>query len=79
LNKSIVDGLERDLADKAEVIRLDVLSRLGRQAAAHYGVRGTPTVIVVDGQGQPVLTQLALVRPGPIKEQVDLLLAQVIE
>lgn len=64
------------MAGKAEVVRLDVTTRIGRQAAAKYGVRGTPTVIVVDGQGQPVLTQLALVRPGPLKEQINTLLAQ---
>lgn len=72
-----MDGLEQDLAGKAEVVRLDVTSQVGRRAAASYGVRGTPTLIVVDGQGQPVLVQLALVRPGPVKEQIDTLLAQV--
>lgn len=71
-----MDGLERDLTGKAEVVRLDVTTQVGQRAAAKYGVRGTPTVIVIDGQGQPILTQLALVRPGPIKEQIDLLLAQ---
>ena len=72
-----MDRLERDLADKAEVLRLDVTSQLGRQAAATYGVRGTPTLIVVDGQGQPVLTQLALVRPGAVKTQIDALHTQM--
>lgn len=75
LNKPIVDGLEQDLNGKATVLRLDITSRLGRQAAASYGVRGTPTLIVVDGQGQPVLTQVALVRPGPVKNQVEALIA----
>ena len=72
-----MDRLERDLADKAEVLRLDVTSQLGRQAAATYGVRGTPILIVVDGQGQPILIQLALVRPGPVKTQIDALLTQL--
>ncbi|MCB0191546.1 MAG: hypothetical protein KDJ65_06335 [Anaerolineae bacterium] len=76
MNKPIVDGLERDLADKAEVVRLDVTTQLGQWTAAKYGVRGTPTLIVVNGQGQPVLTQITLVRPVPIKEQIDMLLTQ---
>jgi hypothetical protein len=76
LNKPIVDGLERDLDGKATVLRLDVTSRLGRQAAASYGVRGTPTLIVVDGQGQPVLTQVALVRPGAVKRSIDTLISE---
>ena len=71
-----MDGLEHDLTGKAEVVRLDVMTQVGQRAAATYGVRGTPTLIVVDGQGQPILTQLALVRPKSIKEQIDTLLTQ---
>lgn len=70
-----MDGLERDLTGLAEVVRFDVMSQLGRQAAGQYGVRGTPTLIVVDGQGQPVLAQSSLVRPGPIKREIEALLA----
>ena len=71
-----MDGLERDLNGKAAMLRLDVTSRVGRQAATRYGVRGTPTLIVVDGQGQPVLTQVALVRPGTVKRSVDALVSE---
>ena len=71
-----MDGLERDLRGKAEVVRLDVTTLLGRQAAAQYGVRGTPTLMVINGQGQPVLTQVSLIRPGPIKNEVETLIAQ---
>lgn len=76
MNKPIVDGLERDLAGKAAVVRLDIMSSLGLQTAITYGVRGVPTLIVVDGQGEPVLTQISLIRPGAVKDQVDALLAQ---
>jgi hypothetical protein len=47
-----VDGLELDLAGQVDVIRLDILTGLGRSAAALYGVRAVPTLLVVDGQGQ---------------------------
>ena len=70
-----MDGLEQDLANKADVLRLDVFTPLGRRAAASYGVRGTPTLIVVNGRGEAVLTQVALVRPGSVKAQVEALLA----
>lgn len=71
-----MDGLERDLTGKAMVMRLDVTTPLGRRAAANYGVRGTPTLIVVDGEGEAVLTQVSLIRPGAVKSQVDELLAK---
>jgi thiol-disulfide isomerase/thioredoxin len=75
LAKPIVDGLERKLDGKATVIRLDVTSRLGRQAAARFGVRGVPTLLVVDGNGQIALTQVGLVRPGEVQTRVDELIS----
>ena len=67
--------MEAQLADKAQVIRIDVWSRLGRQVAARYGVRGMPTFVVVDREGQPVYGQYGIPFPGQIVEQVDTLLA----
>ena len=72
--KPIVNGLEKQLAGKAKVVRLDVMSSVGRAAAARYGVRGLPTLVLVDGEGQPVYSQAGIVRPGPVIEQVDTVL-----
>jgi thioredoxin-like negative regulator of GroEL len=74
--KPIVDGLERDLAGRAKVVRLDLLSSVGQQAAGHFGVRGLPTLLVVDGEGQVILTQVGLLRPGEVRSQIDLLAAK---
>jgi thioredoxin-related protein len=52
--KPIVDGIERDLEGQARVVRLGVMSSLGSQAARQYNVRGVPTLIIFDGEGQPV-------------------------
>jgi hypothetical protein len=72
-----VDGLERKLDGKASVIRLDVMSQVGRQAAARLGVRGVPTLLVVNGDGQVALTQVGIVRPGEVQAQIDeLILAE---
>lgn len=72
--KPIVDGLEKKLNGKAEVIRLNVFSRVGQQAARRYGVRGVPSLIVVDGSGQAVYGQAGIPRPGQVVDQVDLVL-----
>lgn len=72
--KPIVDRLERRLDSKASVIRLDVMSQVGRQAAAHYGVRGVPTLLVVNGDGQVSLTQVGIFRPSDVETQVDALI-----
>ena len=49
-----MDGLERDLADRAEVIRLDTTGPLGLQIARRYSVSGLPTLLVFDGDGNVI-------------------------
>jgi thioredoxin-related protein len=66
-----VDGLESKLADRARVIRLDVMSSVGRQAAARYGVRGVPMLVVVDDNGQAIYRQAGILRSQPIIDQVE--------
>ena len=48
---------------------------MGRQAAARYGVRGMPTLVVIDGSGQPVYGSYGIPVPSQVVEQVDTLLA----
>jgi thioredoxin-related protein len=52
--KPIVDGIEQDLGGRASVLRLNVMTEVGSQAARQYGVRGVPTLIVFDGSGNVV-------------------------
>ena len=73
--KPVVDGLEKKLDGKADVVRLDVLSGVGQQAARQYGVRGVPALVVVDGSGQAVFGQAGIPRPGQVIEQVETLIA----
>lgn len=49
-----MDGIERDLGDRAQVIRLSVVSKLGNEIAGRYGVRGVPTLLIFDGEGNLV-------------------------
>ena len=70
ISKPIVDGLERELADQADVIRIDILSEFGRNLAGLYGVRGTPTTLVVDGAGQVVFTHAGIPNAGQVREAV---------
>ena len=48
---------------------------MGRQAASQYGVRGVPTMIVVDGTGEAVYGSYGIPSPGKVINQVDTLLA----
>ena len=46
-----MDGLERDLEERAQVVRLNVMDDVGGQLAIRYMVRGVPTLLVLDGDG----------------------------
>ena len=52
--KPIVDGIEKDLNGKAEVVRLNILSEVGREVASRYGVPAVPTIVVLDSGSKVV-------------------------
>jgi len=52
--KPVVDRIEEQLAGEAQVLRLDVMSEVGDEAIDRYGIRGLPTLFVLDGCGQVV-------------------------
>lgn len=68
-----MDGIERELAGRARVVRLNVLSAEGRELAVRWGVRGVPTLIVFDGKGETILRQVGRLQ----KDAVLQVLAQI--
>ena len=64
--KPVVDGLEREMEGRAQVLRLNVTDGVGGQLAARYGVRGVPTFVLLDGDGQLVLAQVGM----PNREEI---------
>jgi hypothetical protein len=71
-----VDGLEQDLKGRAAVLRLDLLSGVGREAASTYGVKVVPTVLLFDGNGQVIVRQSGKVDAGPIRDRVAALVGK---
>lgn len=69
-----MDGLEHELQGKAAVLRLDVTGQVGGRAAAEFGVRGVPTLVVVNGDGRVVLSQVGVLKPNDVLAQVNALL-----
>jgi thioredoxin-related protein len=65
-----VDRLEDDLKGRAKVLRLDMLSGVGRAAASQYGVRAVPTLLLFDGNGEIVLRQVGTMDAGAIRAKV---------
>lgn len=47
-----MDGIEQEFRGKAEVIRLNVDESENERIQQTYGVRGHPSIVIVDGDGQ---------------------------
>jgi hypothetical protein len=68
----MVDGLERDLRGRAQVIRLNVAEPAGQRAEQRYGTTKVPTIILLDGAGDEVYrTEGKLPRRTQIIEALD--------
>ena len=50
----MVDGLEKTLQGRAQVIRLNVSDDIGARMAGLHHVRVLPTFVVFDGQGNAI-------------------------
>ena len=74
--KPVVDGLEKDLAGRARVVRLNVMDSLGMSAARQFGVVGVPAFFVVNGQGGVVDAQMGIPNRDKLGAQVEALLAK---
>ena len=66
-----MDGIARELDGRLEVVRLDVSSAVGREAAAHFQVSALPTFVLVDGDGQPVLRLAGMPNRGQIVQELE--------
>ncbi len=62
-----MDGLERELAGRALIVRLSVLSRIGRDVAYSHNVTSLPTFLIFDGQGNLVGRQTGFPKRDRIK------------
>lgn len=64
--KPVVDGIERELEGEAQVVRLNVMDGVGGQLALRYGVRGVPTIVVLDGEGNMVYARTGSPNRGEV-------------
>jgi hypothetical protein len=67
----MVDGLERELGDRVQVFRVDVLSPVGRAAASAYAVRAVPTFVLFNAEGEMVYYQAGFPGRAVIRQEID--------
>lgn len=56
--RPVVNGIERELGERAQLLQLNVMGGVGRELAVRYQVRGVPTFVLLDGEGEVVLRQV---------------------
>ena len=71
--KPVVDGIEQDLEGRAQVLRLGVMDSIGGELAMRYGVRGVPTLVVLNGAGEVVLKQAGVLDRAAVVAAVEAL------
>ena len=49
-----MNGIEKDLKGKADVIRINLNSQLGKDIAERFDVTSAKTTVVLNGKGQEV-------------------------
>jgi thioredoxin-related protein len=67
----MVYGLERELGDRVQVLRLNVLSPVGRAAARKYAVRAVPTFVLFDAGEEMVYYQVGFPGKAVIRQEID--------
>ncbi|MEA3339377.1 MAG: thioredoxin family protein [Chloroflexota bacterium] len=64
--KPVVDGLEREMENRMQVLRLNVTDGVGGELAMRYSVRGVPTFVLLDGAGEVMLAQVGRLKRAEI-------------
>ncbi len=67
--KPVVDGIERELAGRVRVIRLSMMSGVGRQAAARFGVHGLPTFVILGPDGSEAARHVGIPSKARLVEE----------
>lgn len=68
LAKPIVDGIEREFADRLIVLRVNIQTRAGQSLASRYQSLVTPTFIMFDSQGQEIYRSAGQIDPQAVRE-----------
>lgn len=69
---SIVNGIEAQMGNMVEIIRLDLLGAIGRQAAREYGVYIVPATLLFDGKGELIDRQTGMPEAKKVIEIIKL-------
>jgi thioredoxin-related protein len=73
LAKPAVDRLENKLKGQADLLRISAWGQIGRQLSARYGIRGVPTFLLFDGEGNLVHYQVGRLDSEQVLAEIETL------
>jgi thioredoxin-related protein len=68
--KPVVDGLEQELGDQLQFVRLNIQDKVGKELAPVYGFQYTPTFIFFDGQGNELWRTVGELNPQKVRDSL---------
>ncbi len=66
-----MDRLEADVHGQADVLKIDLLSPVGRAAARRYHVTLIPALLLFDGQGRVIIHQQGTLNTQEIRAKIE--------
>ena len=69
--KPVVDSIETNTQDKANIIRLNIQSEVGQLYASRFNARTVPTFVMLDAQGEVAWTIVGRVDPNKVYETIN--------
>ncbi len=71
-----MDGIKREYRGQINVVYVDLDRARGKETAREYGVMGTPTLLFLDSEGNPVHMLRGALSQSTIERAVEDLLTQ---
>jgi thioredoxin-related protein len=71
-----VDGIKREYRGRLNVVYVDIDRADGKELAREHGVMGTPTLLLLDSEGNQVNVLRGSLPPPVIEQAIEDLLAQ---
>jgi thioredoxin-related protein len=72
----IVDGIRREYRGRLDVVYVSIDRSDGKELAREYGVVGTPTILLLDSEGNQVNVLRGSFPPSLVEQAVEDLLAR---
>jgi thiol-disulfide isomerase/thioredoxin len=69
--RPVVDRIEREYQGRLDVLRVNAQDDLGALLSARFDLRGTPTFLLFDSDGDEVLRSVGVIDPRELARELE--------